>query len=147
MTTLHIITANKEHPIYTNSTQIPVDYTDDIFEVIEKQDELQSLYTGGTVLHIYMGDRIDDRESAKALIRKIFTNYKMPYISLTPTFSICPEHGYLKGEQFECPHCHKETEVWSRIVGYLRPIQNYNDSKKEEYLLRKKFVLKKEELN
>ncbi len=142
-----IITANKEHPIYTNSTQIPVDYTDDIFEVIEKQDELQSLYTGGTVLHIYMGERIDDRESAKALIRKIFTNYKMPYISLTPTFSICPEHGYLKGEQFECPHCHRETEVWSRIVGYLRPIQNYNDSKKEEYLLRKKFVLKKEELN
>lgn len=141
-----IITANKEHPIYTNSTQIPVEYTDDIFEVVKKQDELQSLYTGGTVLHLYLGERIDDKENAKALIRKIFTTSKMPYISLTPTFSICPEHGYLKGEQFTCPYCSKETEVWSRIVGYLRPIQNYNDSKKEEYLLRKKFVLKKEQL-
>lgn len=142
----NIITANKENPIYTNSTQIPVEHTDDIFKVVKLQDELQSLYTGGTVLHFYLGEKIGDRESAKALIKKIFTTSKMPYISLTPTFSICPEHGYISGEHFECPTCEKTTEVWSRIVGYLRPIQNYNDSKKEEYLLRQKFVIKNEQI-
>ncbi len=141
-----IITANVENPIYTNSTQVPVGHTDDIFKVVKMQDELQSLYTGGTVLHFYLGEKIDDRESAKALIRKVFTTSKMPYISLTPTFSICKEHGYLKGEQFTCPVCKEETEVWSRVVGYLRPIQAFNDSKKEEYLLREKFVLKQEQI-
>ena len=138
-----IITANVENPIYTNSTQIPVGYSDDIFEVISLQDELQSLYTGGTVLHLYLGERIDDTENAKALIKKVFENSKMPYISLTPTFSICSEHGYLKGEQFTCPHCGKKTEVWSRVVGYLRNITDFNDSKQEEYMLRKKFVMPK----
>ena len=110
------------------------------------QDELQSLYTGGTVLHFYLGERVNDKETAKALIRKIFTTSKMPYISLTPTFSVCPQHGYIAGEHFECPTCKKETEVWSRIVGYLRPVQNFNDSKREEYSLRKKFVIRNEQL-
>lgn len=136
-----IICANEVNPIYTNSTQIPVGFTDDIFEVVDLQNELQSLYTGGTVLHLYLGERIDDIENAKALIRKIFESSTMPYVSLTPTFSICSEHGYLKGEQFTCPHCNKKTEVWSRVVGYLRNITDFNDSKHEEYLLRKKFVM------
>jgi anaerobic ribonucleoside-triphosphate reductase len=137
-----IITAGEEVPYYTNSTQLPVGYTDDIFETLELQDELQSLYTGGTVLHFYLGEEIKDKEIAKNLIKKVFTNYKLPYISLTPTFSICNDHGYLPGEQFTCPECGRETEVWSRVVGYLRPIKNYNTGKKEEYRLRKKYVIK-----
>ena len=141
-----IITAGKDNPIYTNSTQLPVEYSDDIFKVISLQDELQSLYTGGTVLHLYLGEKIEDKEVAKALIRKIFTTSKMPYISLTPTFSICPEHGYLAGEQFECPNCHAKTEVWSRVVGYLRCIDAFNDSKHEEYMRRTKFVLRPEQV-
>lgn len=136
-----IITAGKDVPFYTNSTQVPVGYTDDIFEVLELQDELQSLYTGGTVLHLYLGESIEDIEVCKQLIRKIFTQYKLPYISITPTFSICQQHGYIRGEHFSCPECGAETEVWSRVTGYLRPVENYNKGKKEEYLLRKKFKL------
>jgi len=139
-----IITASEETPYYTNSTQIPVGYTDDIFEVVALQDELQSLYTGGTVLHLYLGEQIEDTEVCKNLIKKIFIQSKMPYISITPTFSICPQHGYLTGEQFECPHCGSETEVWSRVTGYLRPIQNYNPGKKQEYMDRKKFKIREE---
>jgi len=134
-----IITSGNNVPFYTNSTQLPVEYTDDIFEVVELQDELQSLYTGGTVQHLYLGEKIEDIGVAKALIQKIFAKYKMPYISITPTFSICPEHGYLAGEQIRCPECGAETEIWSRVTGYLRPVQNYNQGKKEEYLNRKKF--------
>lgn len=138
----NIITAGDRVPYYTNSSQLPVGCTDDIFETLELQDELQSLYTGGTVLHLYLGEEIKDTGSAKNLIRKIFTNYKLPYISLTPTFSICNNHGYLTGEQFFCPECGEETEVWSRVVGYLRPVKNYNEGKREEYRLRKKYVIK-----
>lgn len=141
-----IITAGKEEPIYTNSTQIPVEYSDDIFEVVRLQDELQSLYTGGTVLHLYLGEKIEDKNIAKKIIKKIFSSSKMPYISITPTFSICESHGYIAGEHFNCPICNKPTEVWSRVVGYLRMVQNFNDSKREEYDLRKKFVIKREEL-
>ena len=137
-----IITAGKNEVCYTNSTQIPVEYTDDIFEVISLQDELQSLYTGGTVLHLYLGEKIEDKEVCKNLIKKIFTTSKMPYISITPTFSICNEHGYISGEHFECPECKAKTEVWSRVVGYLRPVQDYSDSKYDEYMTRKKFVIK-----
>src|SRR5690606_36328427 len=137
-----IITAGYDVPYYTNSSQLPVDYTDDIFEVIELQDELQSLYTGGTVQHLYLGESIEDIEVCKNLIKKVFTNYKMPYISITPTFSICKNHGYLKGEQFKCPVCNEETEVWSRVTGYLRPVKNYNIGKKEDYFTRKMFILK-----
>lgn len=140
-----IITAGKNAVCYTNSCQVPVEYTDDIFKVVELQDEIQSLFTGGTVVHFYLGEKIEDREVAKALIKKIFTTSKMPYISLTPTFSVCNDHGYIAGEHFECPECGKKTEVWSRVVGYLRPVQDYNDSKYDEYMIRKKFVINVED--
>ena len=138
---LDIITSGRDVPYYTNSTQLPVGFTDDIMEMIELQDELQSLYTGGTVQHIYLGERIEDIQTAKRLIQKIFNNYRMPYISITPTFSVCDTHGYIPGEQFSCPQCGARTEVWSRVVGYLRPVQNYNEGKKEEYRERVKFVV------
>lgn len=138
----NIITAGDKTAFYTNSSQVPVDATDDIFEVMENQDELQSLYTGGTVLHLYLGEKIDDMQVCKNLIKKIFNKYKMPYISITPTFSVCADHGYIAGEHFECPECHKKTEVWSRVTGFLRPVQNYNNAKAEEYRIRKKFVIK-----
>ena len=136
-----IITAGENVPFYTNSSQLPVGFTDDIFETLELQDELQSLYTGGTVLHLYLGEEIRDRTVAKRLIQKIFTRCKLPYISLTPTFSVCNDHGYLAGEQPICPECGAPTEIWSRVVGYLRPIQNYNKGKREEYAQRKKYVI------
>jgi ribonucleoside-triphosphate reductase len=139
-----IITAGDDAPYYTNSTQLPVGFTDDIFECMELQDELQSLYTGGTVQHLYLGESIQELEVCKNLIKRIFERYKMPYISITPTFSICHAHGYIQGEHFECPTCGSRTEVWSRVVGYLRPVENYNRGKKEEYFLRKKFVLGKQ---
>jgi ribonucleoside-triphosphate reductase len=137
-----IITSGENVPYYTNSTQLPVGFTDDIFETLDLQDELQSLYTGGTVLHLYLGEEIKDRSSAKNLIRKVFTRYKLPYISLTPTFSICNDHGYIAGEHFNCPECGEPAEVWSRVVGYLRPVQNFNTGKREEYQLRKKYQIK-----
>ncbi len=137
----NIIQAGKDEPLYTNSSQLPVEYTDDIFECMDLQDELQSLYTGGTVQHLYLGEKIDDINVIKELIRTVFEKYKMPYISITPTFSICNTHGYISGEQFTCPDCGADTEVWSRVVGYLRPVQNYNPGKKEEYMLRTKFVV------
>ena len=141
-----IITSGDKEPYYTNSTQIPVGYTDDIFEVVRLQDELQSMYTGGTVLHLYLGEKINDREVCKSLIKKIFANSKMPYISITPTFSVCPTHGYIAGEHFECPHCHQSAEVWSRVVGYFRCVKDFNKSKQAEYMDRKKFVIKPEQL-
>ncbi len=137
-----IITAGVDVPYYTNSSQLPVGFTDDIFETLDLQDELQCMYTGGTVLHFYLGEKISDIEVTKRLIKKIFTNYKLPYISLTPTFSVCPNHGYIAGEHFNCPECGEEAEVWSRVVGYLRPVQNYHKGKKEEYKERKKYVIK-----
>jgi anaerobic ribonucleoside-triphosphate reductase len=137
-----IITAGEDVPYYTNSSQLPVGYTDDIFETLDLQDELQSLYTGGTVLHLYLGEEIKDVSAAKKLIQKAFTNYRLPYLSLTPTFSICNDHGYISGEHFSCPSCGNATEVWSRVVGYLRPVQNYNKGKKEEYRQRIKYVIK-----
>ncbi len=137
-----IITAGFDIPYYTNSTQLPVGFTDDIFECIELQDELQSLYTGGTVQHLYLGESIKESEVCKNLIRRIFERYKMPYITITPTFSICNTHGYIQGENYECPTCGAQTEVWSRVVGYLRPVANYNKGKKEEFATRKDFVVK-----
>ena len=138
-----IITAGENVPYYTNSSQLPVGFTDNIFETLDLQDELQSLYTGGTVLHLYLGEEIKDISTAKRLIQKIFTRYKLPYISLTPTFSICSDHGYLPGEQENCPECGTPTEIWGRVVGYLRPIRNFNKGKREEYALRKKYVINK----
>lgn len=136
-----ILTAGEQVPYYTNSSQLPVGFTDDIFLTLDLQDDLQCMYTGGTVLHLYLGEQIKDVEVAKALIRKIFTNYKLPYLSLTPTFSVCNTHGYLNGEQFVCPECGAETEVWSRVVGYLRPVNNYHKGKREEYRERVKYVV------
>lgn len=137
-----IITSGVETPYYTNSSQLPVNYTDDIFEALDLQDRLQTLYTGGTVQHLYLGEEISDYKNAGELIRTIFNNYKLPYISLTPTFSICPEHGYRAGEHFKCDICGKDAEVWSRVVGYLRPVQNFNIGKKEEYRERKVYTTK-----
>ncbi|MDD3957449.1 MAG: ribonucleoside triphosphate reductase [Candidatus Izemoplasmatales bacterium] len=137
-----IITAGKATPYYTNSSQLPVGFTDDIFETLDLQDELQSLYTGGTVLHLYLGERIKDTQTTKNLIKKVFEKYKLPYISLTPTFSVCSDHGYISGEHFTCPTCAKPAEVYTRVVGYLRPVQNFNKGKKAEYQDRVKYVIR-----
>jgi len=134
-----IITAGGNAPYYTNSTHLPVGFTDDVLRVVKLQDELQSLYTGGTVLHIYTGEKLDDKEAVKNLIQKIFKNNKMPYLSITPTFSVCAEHGYIAGEQWKCPTCKGDTEVWSRVVGFLRPVQDYNAGKRKEYKERVKY--------
>jgi ribonucleoside-triphosphate reductase len=140
-----IICANEEgcqnggEPFYTNSTQLPVNYTDDIFETLMLQDHLQTKYTGGTVLHIYLGEEVTDIETIKGLIRKIVTNFRLPYLTLSPTFSVCPSHGYLSGKQEKCPVCNGETEVYSRVVGYLRPTKQWNNGKQAEFGLRKTF--------
>jgi len=139
-----ICAGTEETPYYTNSSQLPVGFTEDIFDTLDLQDELQSLYTGGTVLHLYLGEAIPDIQIAKNLLKKAFTKYKLPYLSLTPTFSVCDDHGYISGEHFICPECGKDAEVWSRVVGYLRPVQNYNKGKKVEYEERKKYVIDKD---
>jgi ribonucleoside-triphosphate reductase len=126
-------------PFYTNSTQLPVNATDDLFEALDMQNDIQKLYTGGTVFHAFIGEAIDDPEVCKNLVKKIATNYEIPYFTLSPIFSICQNHGYLKGEQFSCPTCSEETEVYARIVGYYRPVQNWNIGKKSEYKVRKLF--------
>lgn len=134
-----IITAGIDVPYYTNSSQLPVGYTDDIFETLDLQDGLQCLYTGGTVLHVYLGEMIDDTHVVKELLKTIFQRYNLPYISLTPTFSTCEDHGYLPGEVVECPTCGKRTEVWTRVVGYLRPVCDFNAGKQEEFRQRTVF--------
>ncbi len=126
-------------PYYTNSSQLPVNYTDDIYETLSLQDQLQTKYTGGTVLHIFLGEHVDDMAALKGLIRKIATNYRLPYFTLTPTFSICPSHGYLDGEQATCSICDQKTEVYSRVVGYLRPVKQWNEGKQAEYGNRRSF--------
>jgi anaerobic ribonucleoside-triphosphate reductase len=128
-------------PFYTNSTQLPVNYTDDIFETLLHQDDLQSKYTGGTVLHVYLGEQVNDVRATKGLIRKIVTNFKLPYFTLTPTFSVCPSHGYLNGMQERCSVCNGETEIYSRVVGYLRPVKQWNEGKRAEFSLRKTYDL------
>jgi anaerobic ribonucleoside-triphosphate reductase len=128
-------------PFYTNSTQLPVNYTDDIFYALDLQDEIQTMYTGGTVFHIFVGERIEDPESVKYLIKKICENYRLPYITITPTFSVCPSHGYIAGEYSLCPRCGEETEVYSRVVGYLRPVRQWNRGKQQEFKLRKTFSI------
>ncbi len=138
-----IITAGtKEVPFYTNSSQLPVGFTDDVFEALTLQNDLQTKYTGGTVLHIFLGEKITDAKMAKNLVKKIFEKYSLPYITLTPTFSICPTHGYLSGEHFECPQCaiKQPCEVYSRVVGYIRPVQQWHKGKQQEYGERKEFL-------
>jgi ribonucleoside-triphosphate reductase len=129
-------------PFYTNSTQLPVDYTDDVFEALDLQDEIQVKYTGGTVFHTFAGERIDDPQSVKRLVHKICSNYHLPYITFTPTFSVCPSHGYIKGEQEKCPTCDDFCEVYSRVVGYLRPVKQWNKGKQEEFDSRQVFQFK-----
>jgi ribonucleoside-triphosphate reductase len=126
-------------PYYTNSTQLPVNYTDDLFDTLIHQDDLQIKYTGGTVQHLFLGEMVDDCDTVKNLVRKVSGQFRLPYFTLTPTFSVCPSHGYLKGEQPECPECHQATEVYSRIVGYLRPVKQWNDGKQAEYKNRRPF--------
>ena len=126
-------------PYYTNSSQLPVGYTEDLFQALDLQDGFQTQYTGGTVFHGFLGEKMPDAESVKKIIKVISEKYKLPYYTLTPTFSICPNHGYLPGEQKKCKECGAECEVWSRIVGYLRPVGNWNDGKKAEYKMRKTY--------
>ncbi|NOZ92226.1 MAG: anaerobic ribonucleoside-triphosphate reductase, partial [Dictyoglomi bacterium] len=137
-----IITSGESEPYYTNSTFLPVYYTEDMFEALDHQDELQSLYTGGTVFHGFLGENITDPGVVKELVRVIAENYTLPYITITPTYSICPDHGYIPGEHERCPICGKETEVYSRVVGYLRPIKSWNDGKQEEFKQRLEFSVK-----
>ena len=116
-----------------------MNFSDDIFEVLELQDDLQASYTGGTVLHGFIGEEISDTKVVSSMVRQITTGYKLPYFTLTPTFSVCQEHGYIKGEQHSCPACQRKTEVYSRVVGYLRPVERWNDGKQCEFSMRKTY--------
>ena len=129
---------------YTNSTQLPVGQTDDLFEAVDLQNPLQTKYTGGTVMHAFLGERLPSGKEAKVLVKKIFEKSQMPYLSITPTFSVCPNHGYLSGEHFTCPKCliEQPCEVYSRVVGYLRPVQQWNKGKVSEYARRKVYKSK-----
>ncbi len=144
-----IKTAGKENdvPYYTNSSHLPVDYTEDIFSALDIQDELQTLYTSGTVFHAFLGEKLPDWKAAASLVRKIAENYKLPYYTLSPTYSVCKEHGYLAGEHFTCPKCGQTAEVYSRITGYYRPVQNWNDGKTQEYKNRKVYDMEHSHLN
>ena len=135
-----IITASDDDtPYYTNSSHLPVGYTDDIFKALDIQDELQTLYTSGTVFHAFLGERMSDWKTCASLVRKIAENYKLPYYTISPTYSVCKNHGYITGEVWKCPICNEETEVYSRITGYYRPIKNWNDGKTKEYEMRKEY--------
>ncbi len=128
-------------PFYSNSTQLPVNYTDDVWQVLELQDDLQTRYTGGTVQHIHLGEAAADPEAVKSFVRKVCRNYHLPYFTLSPVFSVCPDHGYLLGEVTQCPHCDNRTEVYARVVGYLRPVNQWNEGKQEEFKIRRHFSL------
>ena len=149
-----IITASDKErtPYYTNSSHLPVGYTEDIFTALDIQDDLQTLYTSGTVFHAFLGQKLPDWKAAANLVRKIAENYKLPYYTMSPTYAVCSDHGYIAGEEYTCPICGKTTEVYSRITGYYRPVQNWNDGKREEFKDRKvyniensKFTAKKEQ--
>lgn len=144
-----IITAGKQGdtPYYTNSSHLPVEYTTDIFDALDIQDELQTLYTSGTVFHAFLGEKLPDWKAAASLVRKIAENYRLPYYTLSPTYSICKEHGYIAGEHFTCPECGKKAEVYSRITGYYRPVQNWNEGKVQEYKNRKLYEPEHSTLN
>ncbi|MDD3887693.1 MAG: ribonucleoside triphosphate reductase [Patescibacteria group bacterium] len=132
----------KDAPYYTNSTHLPVSYTDNPMEALDHQDDLQTKYTGGTVLHMFLGERIMNWKVCRDLVKRIAENYRLPYFTMTPTFSICPTHGYLNGEQKHCPICEKECEVWSRVMGYFRPVSQWNKGKQSEYSERKEYEIK-----
>lgn len=140
-----IAAGTKNLPYYTNSSQLPVGYTTDAFKALKLQDDIQCKYTGGTVLHLFLGEQISDIQTVKILVKKVFENFRLPYITITPTFSICPAHGYLSGEHFECPKCtiKQPCEVYSRVVGYLRPVGQWNKGKQQEFKERKEFKIAK----
>ena len=137
-----IITASDETPYYTNSSHLPVGATDDVFDALDIQDELQTLYTSGTVFHAFLGEKLPDWRSAMELVKTISHNYRLPYFTLSPTFSVCKNHGYIQGEEYTCPTCHEKTEVYSRITGYYRPVQNWNNGKAQEFKDRKEYKIK-----
>ena len=128
-----------EHPFYTNSTHLPVNYTDDLFELLDLQDELQTKYTGGTVIHFFLGERMANAKTLKGLVKKICDNYRLPYFTFSPSFSICRNHGYLLGEQEHCPKCNEPCEVYSRVVGFLRPVEQWNKGKQAEFAMREHY--------
>ena len=128
-----------DHPFYTNSTHLPVNYTDDLFELLDLQDDLQTKYTGGTVIHFFLGERMPDATTLKGLVRKICTNYHLPYFTFSPSFSVCRNHGYVLGERQQCPECQETCEVYSRVVGFLRPVEQWNNGKKAEFALREHY--------
>ena len=137
-----IITASDDDtPYYTNSSHLPVGYTDDLFKALEIQDELQTLYTSGTVFHAFLGERLQDWKTTANLVRKIAENYKLPYYTMSPTYSVCKNHGYIRGEAWKCPDCGEDAEVYSRITGYYRPVKNWNDGKVKEFKMRKEYDL------
>lgn len=145
-----IITAGDKtdgSPYYTNSSHLPVDYTEDIFTALDHQDDLQTKYTSGTVFHAFLGEKLPSWQSAMALTRKIAENYKLPYFTFSPTYSICPDHGYIKGEEWTCPECGKKTEVYSRVTGYYRAVQNFNDGKAHEFADRKEYKVNSDSLS
>ena len=137
---------NSAVPFYTNSSHLPVGYTEDIFKALDVQDELQTLYTSGTVFHAFLGQKLENWQATMNLVRKIAENYKLPYYTMSPTYSICTTHGYLNGEQYTCPECGKATEVYSRITGYYRPVQNWNDGKSQEFKQRKEYDISRSHL-
>nr|WP_319495191.1 ribonucleoside triphosphate reductase [uncultured Desulfobacter sp.] len=145
----NIICANEEEfkngsdPFYTNSTHLPVDYTDDLFEALELQDELQTKYTGGTVQHLFLGEEVSDVETVKHMVSKVSNSFHLPYFTLTPTFSVCPTHGYITGEHAKCETCNADTEIYSRVVGYLRPVSQWNNGKQTEFNMRKTYTTQK----
>ena len=143
-----IITASSDEsvPYYTNSSHLPVGYTEDIFKALDIQDELQTLYTSGTVFHAFLGQRLEDWKTTMNLVRKIAENYRLPYYTMSPTYSVCAKHGYITGEQYTCPECGEKTEVYSRITGYYRPIQNWNDGKTQEFKERKEYDIQNSHL-
>ncbi len=140
-----IITSGIKQPYYTNSTHLPVHFTEDVFQALDLQEPLQKLYTGGTVFHLFLGERISEWESARELVQSITSNYSVPYFTLSPTYSICPEHGYLEGEKIECPVCGYPAEIYSRITGYYRPVQHWNDGKRSEFAQRTTYVMPRED--
>ena len=144
-----IITASKDQniPYYTNSSHLPVDFTSDIFEALDIQDNLQTVYTSGTVFHAFLGEKLQDWKTTMNLVRTIAENYKLPYYTISPTYSVCKNHGYIAGEVYECPVCSAKTEVYSRITGYYRPVQNWNDGKSEEFKERKNYDIANSKLN
>ncbi|WOO40224.1 ribonucleoside triphosphate reductase [Rubellicoccus peritrichatus] len=133
-------------PYYTNSTHLPVNFSDDPFEILSLQEETQCLYTGGTVIHLFLGERVSDPTAVREFVKAVASNYRLPYFSLTPTFSVCPQHGYIAGEHHDCPHCGTESEVYSRIVGYLRPLSQWNDGKQAEFRHRSRLQVDSDQL-